>query len=291
VNTIAQTCNHLHAAANDRLYGYFAERYSIRGLEKVVESGNVTAMRGLISAGASGRDGLSNQIRLAAAQGDLAMVRLLVQFGSSSPAEMKLHLKKPLLAAITAGHIDVLDYLLDIGVICLDFTHHELQQLLIAAAVDGHPSSVEHLVKRRGVPVDALGEGDATALWAAARCANLATVLCIVNLGANFTSHPPRIGGNISALLSAIMANPAKAQDYSKIVYCLLDRGLRPHLQDQRSFVMLAEMMLRGRMLGDMAISIWNHLDLNAVLETGKQNDSLLLYYVAIGDTHRAVQL
>jgi hypothetical protein len=48
---------------------------------------------------------------------------------------------------------------------------------------------------------------------------------------------------------------------------------MRLYLQAHRSFVLLADMGLRGKESGDMAVSIWIHLDVNAILEPGKHDD------------------
>jgi hypothetical protein len=89
VNTGVKTCRRLRDVANYLLYRYFAKRYSPRGLENVIEAGNVTAMNALVLSGAKRRDGSSNPIQMAAARGNPEMVRLLVQFCSLSPIEDK----------------------------------------------------------------------------------------------------------------------------------------------------------------------------------------------------------
>lgn len=172
VHAVAMTFRGLHGAANDRLYNYFAKRHSPLGLRNVVNAGNVASKQALISAGARSRDGSSEPIRLAAARRDLEMVHLLVQ-SWVSPTEGELFLEQPLLASMKAGQTDVFEYLLDRGSTCSGVVRYGSQYLLILAATEGHPSIVEYLVNKRGLPVNGVTRQNQTALWEAAILGNL----------------------------------------------------------------------------------------------------------------------
>jgi hypothetical protein len=99
----------------------------------------------------------------------------------------------------------------------------------------------------------------------------------------------------VDELLHAIAGESGNAANYKKIVSCFLEQGLLPDPDDQGSFEYLAYIMLKKKEVADIAISIWNRLDVDTIVQSWDKNSkgwphyhSLLLFYVATRNTQPA---
>ncbi|KAJ5312369.1 hypothetical protein N7508_003199 [Penicillium antarcticum] len=156
LNAVAQTCKFLNALANKALYSQLPETTSGFMLERLVTNGNADALRRLIDHGVNinsvlREGGADNLTAVAATNGHLEIVRLLVDQGSLSTNSND----PPLLCALISENMDIAQYLVSRGAKA-ESCHglNDQAGALMRTVRAGSLSAVRYLVEKLDFEVD-----------------------------------------------------------------------------------------------------------------------------------------
>lgn len=282
VKSLSQTCRQLHAFGNERLSSFFLERYSPRGFNKVIKSGNLAALRKLASSPKFSLEPYTSSYEspeiTAADFGHLEMLKVLLDKMLSTANIFQLMAK-----AINKDHLHILNYILGLGLPIKTLVHgYDGACLLSFAAEHGTLSAVKLLVDA-GFHVDSCDRDNRSPLWWAAKRGSTDIVKFLIETGAN-----PMIAGTARSgilLLQSGSLTPlycAACGNHEDVVRFLLARSAHPPLEEDPNPRVLAEIAVQLETREPIWTMIFEHIDLNKLVDNTNLDGRELLLVCAV---------
>lgn len=286
LNALAQTCKYLREMTTPHIYPDLARSFAPGSLLRLARSGNADAFRRLLFAGAKLQPYIKvpfadDPLTLAAARGHVEVIKTLVEAYGIPCLKEQVAEKKVSIIATEKGQINVLRYLLGVGVRRRSRYDKATgktidKNCLGRAAAANQLSSLRFLLDEAECEVNAGSQSDHTALYWASRSGCIEAIKLLLEAGADLRCRST-VHSDVSPLQVAALEDKAPMVEY------LLQEGAYQDFKEDIDTKKLAHAAIASKT--GVITKILDRIDWDEVLPTldrGQRTD--LLFCAALYD-------